>query len=118
MKLAVLLLSAAIVLMPAEREGNFAIRFEPTAILQTGVPVPFEITVNNDLHKPLQNAKVTLRIETPEHKEVKVFPAPAVSPGVYVAKPVFPEAGQWSIYVEARRDDAVSSRTIEFSVAE
>jgi hypothetical protein len=49
---------------------------------------------------------------------VKVFDAPAVGPGVYIAKPVFPEAGQWNVYVEVRRGDAISARTIQFYVPE
>jgi hypothetical protein len=117
-KAAALLLFVASLLIPAEREGNFIIRFEPKAILQTGVPVPFEINVNDSLHKPVQQAIVTLQIETTEeHKNVKVFRAPATEPGVYVAKPVFPDSGDWSVYVEVRRNDQLSSRTIQFSVA-
>jgi hypothetical protein len=102
--------------LAAEREGNFTIRFEPTAILQTGAPVPFEIRVTNDLRKPVSHAKATLQIEMEQHNNVKVFPAPEVSPGVYVAKPVFPESGAWSIYVEVRRNDQLSVRTIQFTV--
>ncbi len=103
---------------PPEREGNFNIRFEPTAKLQTGVQVPFQITVNDALHKPVIQAKVTLQIEMTDGTQVKVFPAPAINPGVYVAKPVFPISGEWKIYVEAHRDNAMTARTIEFSVPE
>ncbi|HEY3939727.1 MAG TPA: FixH family protein [Bryobacteraceae bacterium] len=117
MKAAVLLLLASSLLIPEVREGNFTIRFEPKAILQTGTPIPFEIHVNDSLHKPVQQAKVTLQIETTEHQDLKVFVAPATEPGVYVAKPVFPEAGEWNIYVEVRRSDQLSSRTIQFNVA-
>jgi acetylornithine deacetylase/succinyl-diaminopimelate desuccinylase-like protein len=116
-KAAALLLLAATTLIPAEREGNFTIRFEPKAILQTGTPVPFEIDVNDSLHKPVQQATVTLQIETPEHKNVKLFRAPASEPGVYVAKPVFPESGEWNVYVEVRLADQLSSRMIQFNVA-
>jgi uncharacterized GH25 family protein len=117
-KLAALLLLGSSLTLLAQREGNFVIRFEPKAILQTGVPVPFEIDVNDDLGKPLTEAKVTLQIDTADHKDVKVFKAPAVSPGVYIAKPVFSSAGQWNVYVEVRHDDRMSARTIQFNVAE
>ena len=105
-------------LLAAEREGNYDIRFEPTAKLQTGVQIPFEIHVKDSLSKPLPDAKVTLQIETPAHSHVAVFPAPAINPGVYVAKPIFPEAGEWTVYVEAHRDRQMSARTIEFNVPE
>ena len=105
------------------REGNFNIRIEPTANLQTGAQIPFSIQVSDALHKPLPSAKVTLQIEkvVPEtekdqDKHVKVYPAPALDPGTYIAKPVFPEAGQWNLYVEVRRADQLSSRTIQFNI--
>ena len=120
MKAAAVLLFLATGLVPAQQqhEGNFRIRFEPKAVLQTETAIPFQIDVNDDLHKPLIQAKVTLQIETAEHTDVKVFNAPAVSPGVYVAKPVFPDAGQWNVYVEVRRGDAISARTIQYYVPE
>lgn len=106
------------------RDGNFHIRFEPTAVLQTEAPIPFQITVNDADHKALPNAKVTLQIETANHTHVKVFPAPALdpraSPGVYVAKPVFDVPGEWNVYVEVHRQNGrweeVSARTIQFTV--
>ena len=104
------------------REGDFNIRFGPTADLQTGAEIPFAINVTDALHKPLTGAKVTLQIEQndPEHgiqhRHLKVYPAPATDPGTYVAKPVFPETGPWSLYVEVRRADQMSTRTIQFSV--
>ena len=98
------------------REGNYDIRFEPSAKLQTGAPIPFQINVQDALRKPLPDAKVTLQIETTDHNSAKIFPAAAVNPGVYVAKPEFPAAGQWNVYVEVRRGDRMSSRTIDFSV--
>jgi hypothetical protein len=115
--LALLVFAAALALGQA-REGNFEIRFEPEAVLQTGVPIPFAINVKDDLHKPLIQAKVTLQIELQDHSHVKVFPAPAVSPGTYIAKPVFPVAGQWNVYVEVRRNNEMSARTIQFDVPE
>jgi hypothetical protein len=112
------LLGAGLVLAQEPREGNFIIRFEPKAVLQTEAPIPFQVDVSNALHKPLIQAKVTLQIETAEHMNVKVFDARAVSPGVYIAKPVFPDAGQWNVYVEVKRGDATSARTIQFYVPE
>lgn len=106
------------VLLAQEHEGNFNIRFEPKAKLQTGVQVPFEIDVKDGLKKPLPDAKVTLQIETMDHSHTQVFPAPAINPGVYIAKPVFPVSGEWDVYVEVRRDNEMSGRTIQFSVPE
>jgi hypothetical protein len=100
----------------AGREGNFVVRFEPKAILQTEVQVPFEITVMNDLKQPLHEAKVTLQIVTKDHQKVKVFKAPEVTAGLYLAKPVFPEAGAWSVSVEVHRNDQVTLRTLEYTV--
>jgi hypothetical protein len=48
--------------------------------------------------------------------QVKVFKAVQVQPGVYVAKPTFPEAGRWSVYVEVRRDNAMAARTIDYLI--
>jgi len=110
--------TAGVLTAQLQHEGNFVIRFEPKAVLQTGAAIPFRIEVTDDLHKPLIQAKVRLQIETAEHTDVRVFDAPAVSPGVYVAKPVFPDAGQWNVYVEVRRNDAVSARTIQYYVPE
>ncbi len=101
-----------------EHNGNFVIRFEPKAVLQTDAPIPFEIDVTDDLHKPLIQATVTLQIETPEHANVSVFKAPATSPGVYIAKPNFPHAGQWNVYVEVHRGNQMSARTIQYYVPE
>jgi hypothetical protein len=100
----------------AGREGNFTIRFEPKAILQAEAQIPFEITVLNDLKQPLHQAKVTMQIETKDHKHTMTYKAPEVTEGTYLAKPVFPEAGEWSVYVEVHRNDQVSSRTLEFVV--
>ena len=126
MKLAALLLLGLGLLFAQERDGNFSIRFEPTAVLQTGAPIPFQITVHDAAHKALVDAKVTLQIETANHTHVRVFPAPAVDqraqPGVYVAKPVFDVPGEWSVYVEVRRQNGrweeMSARTIDFTVPE
>ncbi|HLH03232.1 MAG TPA: FixH family protein [Bryobacteraceae bacterium] len=118
MKTFVLLLAAAGLLwaQDQDRAGNFTIRFGPDADLQTKVEVPFAIHVTDDLGKPVENAKVTLQIETPQHTNVQVFKAPATDRGLYVAKPVFPSPGPWSVYVEVRRDGLLSARTLEFTV--
>ncbi len=118
MKWLALLFCAFGLFAAAEREGNFNIRFEPTAKLQTGVEVPFEIHVNDALHKPLPDAVVTLQIERPDHTHTKVFRAPAVNPGVYLAKPIFLAPGEWNVYVEVRRNNEMSARTIPFNVPE
>jgi YtkA-like len=121
-KIAATLLCASALLLaqqpPPEGEGNFGIRFEPTAKLQTGVQVPFRITVTNNLRNPLTDAKVTLQISMTDDTRLQVFPAPATGPGVYVAKPIFPVSGEWNLYVEVRRRDRMSSRAIQFSVPE
>jgi YtkA-like len=98
------------------REGNFTIRFEPKAVLQTDAQIPFEISVLNDLKQPLHEAKVTMQIETKDHHHVMTYKAPEVTAGLYLAKPIFPEAGEWSISVEVHRSDQVSTRTLEYTV--
>jgi len=99
------------------REANFDIRFEPTAVLQTGIEIPFKITVKDSLHQPVHGATVTLQIETSAHEHTKVYRATETDTGTYIAKPVFAVAGQWNVYVEVHREDAMSARAIEFSVA-
>ncbi len=118
MKILALLLCAAGLCLAQEHEGNFVIRFEPRAVLQANTVIPFEIRVNDDRHNPVIAAKVTLQIETLQQGQVKVFNAPSVEQGVYVAKPVFPSSGEWSIYVEVHRNGQMSARTIEFNVPE
>lgn len=118
--LALLLFVCGLTLAQELAPANFNIRFEPTAKLQTEAPIPFQITVTDALHNPVIGATVTLQIETPQHTNVKVFKAPALdqiaNPGVYVAKPVFGQPGTWNVYVEARRNNRMTARTIEFSV--
>ena len=123
MKFALLLCALAVqtIAQPAvqqgpERPGNLDIRFEPTAKLQTGVEIPFRITVRDSLGKPFIQAKVTLQIELKNHVQTKVYRAAMTDPGVYIAKPIFPEPGDWNVYVEVRRDNQLSARTIVFSV--
>ena len=100
------------------RPANFDISFEPTAILQSGTEIRFDIRVKDALAKPVHAARVTLQIETANHQNVKVFKATEMDTGLYMAKPIFPVKGRWNVYVEARRDDEMSSRTIEYYVAQ
>ena len=95
------------------REGNFTIRFEPTAMLQTDAEIPFQIKVTDDLKKPLYHAKVTLQIETKDHRNLKVFKAPEIEQGVYLAKPIFTEPGEWTVLVDVQRNDQSSARTLD-----
>lgn len=97
--------------LPQQRDGNFNIRFEPAATLQTGVQIPFRISVDDARHKPLGGAKVTLEINTKEVTDTKVLPATETDPGIYVAKPIFDHSGEWNMYVEVERDGAKSTRT-------
>jgi hypothetical protein len=117
-KLLALLLLATGLVFAGERDGGFSIRFEPTAILQAGAPIPFQITVSDARHQPLAQAKVTLQIETDDHQKVQVFKAVGTTPGMYIAKPVFPEAGAWSIYVHVQFNDQFGERTIKFNVSD
>src|SRR3954453_14801948 len=100
------------------REGSFDIRFEPTAKLQTRVQVPFQITVKDARHQPLPNAKVTLQIGNQDPRATQIFPAPQVGPGIYLAKPIFPTSGEWSLYVQVERERLKSARTLQFAVVE
>jgi len=116
-RLVAFLLLVAGLAISHERDGNYTIRFEPMAVLQSGAPIPFHIKVEDARHLPLPDAKVTLQIETAEHKQVQVFKAAAIGAGIYSAKPQFPEPGEWLVLVEVHRDDEVGARTISFVVA-
>ncbi len=85
-------------------------------MLQPEAQIPFEIKVMNDLQQPLHQAKVTLQIETKDHKSVQVFKAPEVTEGVYLAKPIFPQAGEWSISVDVQRNDQHTSRSRDYTI--
>ncbi len=100
----------------AGREGNFVIRFEPDAMLQPEVQIPFPIKVTNDLQQPLHQAKVTMQIETKDHKNVQIFKAPEVTEGTYLAKPVFAQPGEWTLTVEVHRNDEVTIRAKDFVI--
>lgn len=124
MKVALLLLCAAgltIGQQGEERPGNFNVRFEPQAILQPSVKIPFQITVTDALNKPVIQANVTLQIETTDHQNVKVFKATMMSPGAYTALPVFPVAADYDVNVEVRRQNGryidMTARTKQYTVA-
>jgi hypothetical protein len=104
---------------PDVKEGNFTIRFEPSAKLQTNVEVPFDVRITDDRGNPLlRNAKVEMAI-APEHKEpMKTIKAWFVQPGLFIAKPVFPSDGQWDVTVTTSINDRVTTRTITFTVTE
>ncbi|HEX4164240.1 MAG TPA: FixH family protein [Bryobacteraceae bacterium] len=105
-------------LLAQQQEANFTIRFEPNVILEANAQIPFAIHVTDDRHKPVQNATVTLQIETPQDTKVQVFKATFTADGVYIAKPVFPSSGHWKLYVEVHQGNLMSARTIEFYVPE
>ena len=109
-------LGFACLLLGQLREGNFDIRFEPEAKLQTAAPIPYRITVRDDRSQPVVQADVTLRIETTDHQNVQTFKAPMLDPGMYRAKPVFSRSGQWNVTVDVKRNNGLSSRTITYTV--
>ena len=119
MKWIVLLVCAVVGLLFGQelRPGNFNIRVEPSAKLQTGAQIPFVVIVKDPLRKPVRGAKVLLRIENTDPNNTKTYPALATESGSYLAKPVFPSPGQWTVAVEVRRGDEISSRTTEVSVS-
>jgi hypothetical protein len=113
-----LVLLAAALLVGQDHDGGFIIRFEPTAILQPGAPIPFKITVQDPRYKPLPDAKVTLQIETEDHQKVQVYKAVQTDPGTYVAQPVFSDTGVWIVYVHVQRNAEFGERTIRFTVSQ
>ena len=116
MKRFALLFCAFGLLLAQDQPGNYSIRFEPAARLQTDVQIPFHIRVSDARDRRLMDATVTLTIETAAHDSVKVFKAPAIDEGVYVAKPVFPTPGTWEVRIDVRRNNFVSSKTDEYNV--
>ena len=120
MKLFAYLAVCALGLMSASAQelsnANFDIRFEPTAVLQAGTEIRFDITVKDADHHPVHGAQVTLQIETAEHEHVKIFRATEMQTGLYMAKPIFPVEGQWSVNVEVHRAETMSARSIEYYV--
>jgi hypothetical protein len=116
--LALILCISGLLFAANEVEGNFTIRFEPTAKLQTGVEVPFTVHVTDDRKRPLeQNAHVEMAIAPENREPIKTIRAWYVGPGEFIAKPVFPSEGQWTLTVTARRANQVTTRAITFSVA-
>lgn len=98
------------------RPSNLTIRFEPATELVSGVPIPFKIQVTDPLHKPVLQAKVTLEIHRPDRTMTKVFKAPSIDRGVYMAKPLFPSPGTWEVVVQVTWQDQHGARTIEYNV--
>lgn len=118
MRLLLALLIAVGLLFGQDPPANFRIRFEPTAKLQTGTQVPFEIRILDAHDQPVREAKVLLVCtQSADDAGIKVE-GKAVSPGVYIAKPVFPKTGTWNIQVSARREGRESTRLAQFNVAE
>jgi len=100
----------------AQRDADYTIRFEPTAIVQTGVPIPFRINVDDDRHKAVRGAKVTLEITTKDPLDTKFLRATETDPGSYIAKPVFPHSGEWNVNVEVEHDGGKSTRSKQLLV--
>src|ERR1700760_4030656 len=111
---ALFLCATALLFSQQPVDANFDIRIEPVAKLQTGAQIPFQITVKDTRHQPVSDAKVTLQIETPDHQKTKVVRAPGTDPGVYLAKPVFPSAGEWTVYVEVHWNDRMTAKTEQY----
>ncbi len=118
MKLLLALLFAAGLVLGQDPPANFRIRFEPTAKLQTGVQVPFEIHILDAHDQPVREAKVLLVCTQTEDDPGIRAEGKAISPGVYVAKPVFTKTGAWSVEVRARREGRESTRVAQFNIAE
>lgn len=120
MKIAALLLCSFTLFAQQIREGNFSLRFEPTAVLQAKAPIPFRIQVMDANNRPLTFATVDLEIARPDGSQPAKFKAPAederAMPGIYMAKPVFPQGGEWNVTARAKRQDLESNRTIQFTV--
>jgi hypothetical protein len=117
-KLLLALFFAAALVVAQDPPANFRIRFEPTAKLQTGVQVPFEIHILDAHDQPVQEAKVLLICTQAADDPGVTAEGKAVSPGMYVAKPIFPKTGTWNVLVRARREGRESNRVMQFNVAE
>jgi hypothetical protein len=111
-----LLFCAFGLMLAQEQPGNYTIRFEPTARLQTDAQIPFHIRVTDARDQPLRDATVTLTIENSTHDSTKVFKAPAIDEGVYVAKPVFEKPGTWDVRIDVKRNNFVGSKTEQYNV--
>jgi YtkA-like len=117
-KLLLAILFVAGLVLAQDPPANFRIRFEPTAKLQTGVQVPFEINILDAHDQPVREAKVLLICTQSENDPGISAEGKAVSPGVYIAKPVFPKTGTWNVQVRARREGRESNRVAQFNIAE
>lgn len=116
--LALLFCVAGLLAAAAEQPGDFTIRFEPTAKLQANVEVPFEVHVTDSRKRLLPQGQVELSISPADKPTVETVKAWLVQPGVFIAKPRFSSDGQWSVTVKVKLGNLVSTRTIEFTVAE
>ena len=116
MKFLTLALLAVGLMVAEDREGNFDIRFEPTAKLQTQVEVPFEIHIVDARKQPLVDAQIQVRIALEDGSHPASLPGKRIAAGVYVAKPTFPVPGRWNVETTARRNDLVTTRMIVFTV--
>ena len=112
MKRIALFFALCLTVPAAVNDGNFVIQFEPTAKLQSDVQVPFTINITDDLHKPLlQDSVVEFAIAAQDEPPTRAIKAWFVKPGVFIAKPVFPSPGQWTITVTAKRENKVTSKS-------
>jgi hypothetical protein len=116
--LALFLCFVGLLAAAADQPGDFTIRFEPTAKLQTNVEVPFEVHVTDSRKRPLPQGQVELSISPVDKPTAETVKAWFVQPGLFIAKPKFPSDGQWSVTVKAKLGTLVSTRTIEFTVVQ
>ncbi|HEX4228591.1 MAG TPA: FixH family protein [Bryobacteraceae bacterium] len=117
-KVAILLFCGLTLFAQPVHNGNFTIRFEPTAILQSNAPIPFQIHVTDPNHHPVTTAKVEMDIEMTDHTHAQSYKAPSIGAGLYMAKPVFPVPGHWNVEVIVRRSDQESDSTLDFNIPE
>jgi len=117
-KVALLLLCSLTLFAQRVHNGNFTIRFEPTAILQSKAPIPFQIHVTDPDHHPVIGATAEMDIEMTDHTHAQSFKAPYISPGLFMAKPIFPVPGHWNVEVVVRRSDQESDVSLDFNVPE
>jgi hypothetical protein len=116
--LALFLCFVGLLAAAADQPGDFTIRFEPTAKLQTNVEVPFDVHVTDSRNRPLPQGHVELSISPVDKPIVETVKAWFVQPGLFIAKPKFPSDGQWSVTVKAKLGNLVTTRTIEFTVVQ
>jgi hypothetical protein len=114
-----LFVSLALPVFAQSTEGNYKIRFEPTAKLQTGAEIPFTIRVTDSRLQPMTSAKVRVicRLTDDPSNDVQAE-GHLVTAGTYLAKPEFPKAGTWEVRVEVTWNDKTSSRSVQYNIAE